>query len=116
MSLDDDLKQLLSDLADSVAQDGINTGSAFWERISGDTGRLADTKAALSRYALNNLAAIQQPAQADLHRRSAAHDLNTIINLGAATQIEARREARAYLDRVFVAILNTAERAIDILL
>lgn len=112
----EDFKNLLRQLADTTAQDGLDTGTAFWNRMKGDDGRIESSKAALARYAQHNLNALAMPASRDAHLASAAHDLNTLINIGAATQIEARREARAFLDRVMVRLFNAAEAAIDILL
>jgi hypothetical protein len=111
-----DFKDILKDIADEIAQDGIQTGNAFWSGLAGDDGRIEDAKAAMRRYALHNLNAIREPGNREDHLQSAAHDLNALTNLGVATQIEARQQARALLDRAFLTVFNAAERAIDLLL
>lgn len=112
----DEFKDLLGRLADDLVRDGLATGEAFWNRMKDDTGRINQAKDALKRYANHNLNAWREPERADEHHQSAAHDLNTLANLGAATVIETRREARAYLERVIQALIAAAEKSIDIFL
>lgn len=111
-----DFEDLLKQVADEIVADGRQEVIAFWSRMKGDTGRINKTKEALARYAQHNLNALREPEKAEEHHKAAAHDLNAIISLGAAGQIEARHVARAYLDRVLARIFNTAEALITKLL
>lgn len=111
-----DLKTILQDAADELVADGLATGVGFWERLNADGGRKEQAKQALARYATHHINALRDPGGAEEHYRAAAADLNTLVNLGAATQIETRREARQYLNRVFDRLFSLAETAIVALL
>lgn len=111
-----DIKDLLKDIADELAADGLATGVGFWDRLSADGGRTDQAKQAMARFGQNTINAFAFPAAPEEHHRAAAADLNTLINLGAATQIEARREAREYINRVYDRLFTLAESAIIVLL
>lgn len=112
--LTDGLGDLISDVANEIANDGMETGVVFWDSLNFD--EIPEAKTALRRYAENNLAALRDPANAETHKQSAAHNLNTLINLGAKSQVNARREARKFMERVTTKILDAAASAIDLLL
>lgn len=114
--LTDALQDLAKSLAETTAQDGINTGSAFWNRLKGDDGRIERAKATLARCGVHQLNAVREPDRADEHRQSAAHDINALMSIGAATQIEARREARNFVNRLVARMLDASEAAIDLIL
>lgn len=110
----DDLGGLIEELAEEIINDADAAARQFWSGFEAE--QLPEAKKALRRYAENNLAALRYPEASERHLQSAAHNLNTLINLGAGTKIEARREARALMDRVMDRVFNTAASVIDTLL
>lgn len=110
----DDVTESLNDLVDDVIADATGTARRFWDDLSGL--KREDAKLALRRYGQNQVSALRNPGSADVFNRSAAHNLNELMSITAATKIDVRREARALSERIFNRILDATLNSIDILL
>lgn len=110
----DDLGSLIEGVLDEIINDAKDSSREFWNGFEAE--QLPEAKQAMKRYAENNLAALRYPEASDRHIQGAAHNINTIINLGAANKIAVRREARALMDRIMTRIFDAAASAIDIVL
>ncbi len=107
---DDAIKQIVIDLVDQTVNDAVDTAEGVWANLTQE--RAAEAKNALRRLAENNLNALRFPDNAT-YTDGAAHNINTLQSLAAAEFIEVRREARAFIDRVFEKLIDAGFAVID---
>jgi len=107
---EESIKQIVSDLVESTINDAVNTTEGAWANLTQE--RAAEAKNALRRLAENNLNALRFPNNA-IYPDGAAHNINTLQSLAATQVIEVRREARAFIGRLFEKLIDAGFAVID---
>lgn len=110
----DEFKSEIPEIVREVIDESVNDAKAFWESLTAN--ETVEAEHALRRLAENNLNALRFPTQAEEYHKSAAHNLNTLLNLAAGSQIAIRNQARLTMNRLFDRIIEAGFTAIDVFL